>query len=798
MSEAADSVRATDALTSPAPRRFPSRRLLAVYAVTGFTGLLAEQGFERYIALLVGATASASAVVLFTYFLGFALGGFAAARLLNGGRIRRALMAYGLVEGLAGISCVLFSYGFHAATARLAPLEGMVHGAAMQFQLRFLFGCVLVLPTAALLGASFPLIAAALDSSDPTARKRWARAYSVNLAGALLAALAAPFVILPMLGLRGAMWVCCGANACVAAAAAVLSWRLPPTSGAAAPSPAKRVRAVRLLLAGAFASGVVIFALEVIWTHLVGVVIGSTAYAFSWMLAAILAGLLLGARSAQAERGMRTSVLFQCSALLLLAQLYLWDKAPRLFNATLPPALCESFYVAEILKLAVAGALLVPCSIALGLIYPRILASGELVGEKNAHIAGYLSAANSLGCLTGALVGIFVLLPRAGSELSLKIGVAVLVLFALLFLRQEAAEAGRWARMCAMAVVIVLMLGRWHWDLATLTAGTGNYFGRRADPPSAGPAVQVSPLRIVFSDESVQGGITTVVEETVTSGGRSETIRTLLTNGKFQGDDRVTTSGQTMAQFGFAAIPSLFVEGWDRALLIGLGTGHSAATLRHAGYREIDVAEFSPGIVGAAKECFRGLNGNVLASPEVHLLLEDGRNVLLADSRTRYNLITIEISSVWIAGSTNLYSKQFYELARARLRPGGVLQQWVQFHHMSPKELSSELATLRSVFPYVGLWFYGYQGMMVAADRPLVVSDARRTELAQRFNDAAVVPELEGARVLSPEGVDRLIAANRPVINTDHNRWMEYASPRYAATSYDWVAHNRVFLAQYR
>ena len=154
-----------EAAAPPRANRHPWRDYapFLLYALTGFTGLLAEQGFEKYIALLVGATASASAVVLFTYFLGFALGGAAAGRLIKGRQIARPLLVYGLIELLVGASCVAFSYAFHGVVETLAPLQNLLGGTALRFQARFLCGCILVLPTAALMGASFPLIASALD-----------------------------------------------------------------------------------------------------------------------------------------------------------------------------------------------------------------------------------------------------------------------------------------------------------------------------------------------------------------------------------------------------------------------------------------------------------------------------------------------------------------------------------------------------------------------------------------------------------------------------------------------------------
>ena len=93
----------------------------------------------------------------------------------------------------------------------------------------------------------------------------------------------------------------------------------------------------------------------------------------------------------------------------------------------------------------------------------------------------------------------------------------------------------------------------------------------------------------------------------------------------------------------------------------------------------------------------------MLDLPNVHLKVENGRNVLLTNPRQDYDLITVEITSIWLAGATNVYSREFYDLARKRLRPGGVLQQWLQFHNISPREIESVVATVRSVFPYVAV-----------------------------------------------------------------------------------------------
>jgi spermidine synthase len=559
------------------------------------------------------------------------------------------------------------------------------------------------------------------------------------------------------------------------------------------------IKAIRLLLAASFASGAVFFALEVIWTHLVGITIGCSIYAFSWMLAAVLLGLLIGASLVNRWRPGRTigtALLFQCGTLLLLLQLRLWDRTPVLFRLVLPPALQESFYVAELYKLGVTCLLLVPVSSVLGLIYPKLLASKQLEGEGNSYMSGYLSAANSLGCLTGAWLGLFVLIPCFGSEVSLKLITLVLAVFWVLFLFQERPTPRRLRLAAAMAVCAAASLVSLHWDWATLTAGTGNYFGQKAPEarPST-PGVKFLPASFAFRDESVQGGMTTVVCQTIQTARDTTTVRTMYTNGKFEGDD--FAGGQMNAQFGVSAIPSLFVKHFDRALLIGLGTGHSAAALRRLGYGEIDVAEFAPGIVAAARQSFAHLNEGILHDPHTRLLLEDGRNVLLASRRRAYDLITIEVTNVWFAGSTNLYSQEFYQLARKRLQPDGVLQQWVQLHHIGPHEVASMLATMRAVFPYVGLWLYGGQGIMVASAQPLVLDESRRPELTRRYRSAPLVDELYRSVLVSPGGLAWLLKDFHPVINTDHNRWLEYSTPRYQSSSFDWWRYNERILSRY-
>jgi spermidine synthase len=783
--------------------------VLLLYTMSGFSGLLAEQALEKYAALLVGVTASASAVVLFTYFLGFAAGGYGAARLLRRGMLRRSLRVYGLVELGVGIGCVVYSYAFHPAMGVLAPLQGLVPGTLAREAVRFAYGCVLILPIAALMGASFPLIAQSLDSAGGSAARQWSVAYSYNLAGAVLASLLAPYLILPAIGLRGAMWLCCAICASIGLAVQFLPEAVPGR-GAAAGAPIERRRPGRadlLPLVVAFVSGLAFFALEVIWTHLIGTVVGGSVYAFSSMLAAVLIGLWCGAALVNCtgnSGGLPAWALLGCCAMALLIQLRAWDMAPVLFVRA-GPAIYANFYTRELYRLLVALLLIVPPATLLGMIYPRVLRdAGGRGGDRNGWLAGYLSTANALGCLLGALGATFVFVPWWGSEASLKGIVITFVMLAMLFVAREAAQP-RAARMAAAGILAVFAVAaavvRWDWP--HLTSGVPMYFGevfRATGEGSTGPVTR----SLIFRDEDIQGGFTTVVDEVPAPGSSAPTIRSMYTNGKLQGNDSM--HGEFGLNFGIAFIPAMFVGRFDRALLIGLGTGQTASLLKTAGFRDVDIAEFSPGIVRAASGYFAHINHSVLEDPSVRVIPEDGRNLLLVDSRGSYSLITVEITTIWFSGATNLYAREFYELARSRLEPDGILQQWVQLHRIGPDSISSAIAAARAVFPYVAYWNYGGQGMIIAGNRPLAAGPERMAYLAKRLGDCPDIPparqsrimdEIPRAELLSAEGVDEMLAYNRPVINTDHNRYIEYDTPRYSSSSRDWRAFNIAFLGSW-
>jgi spermidine synthase len=307
---------------------------------------------------------------------------------------------------------------------------------------------------------------------------------------------------------------------------------------------------------------------------------------------------------------------------------------------------------------------------------------------------------------------------------------------------------------------------------------------------------------LAFWHEDAQGGVTTVTSRAV----GHRTLRTLLTNGKFQGSD----GGEALAQTAFATVPLTLRVQHGRALVVGLGTGATAGVVARAGFDAIDIADLSTGVARAAAEQFADLNAHLFERPNVKVFIEDGRNFLLR-STARYDLVTMEITSVWFAGAGNLYSPECYAIAKSRMTERAVLLQWLQFHHIGSDEVASAVAALRQSFTFVSVWWLGEQGMLTGSDVPLEPDPAAIARLRSLPEMAPILRSFElgwgrpleqigAARVLGAAGVDRLVndLVRRGVpVHDDANHYLEYATPRHNLEKADHVAEVLRMLASF-
>jgi spermidine synthase len=769
-----------------------------LFLVSGATGLLYEVAFSKLLAYVFGATAYAVSTVLSAFMAGLALGAHFGGR--NAAKVGRPLMAYGALEMVVGAVCALSPAALSLLTQAYVALARAAPGslAIVTLARAALTALVVLVPTVAM-GATLPLLSRVVAGvrEGSGSAGRLAGLYAINTAGGAAGALASAYAILPALGVRGTMKAAALANVAIGAIAfftgragapeAPHPTRVedaPEAEGAPVDHAEHDAGPESLLLGLAFASGFLVFAAEVVETHLLALLIGNSAYAFGLMLAVFLVCLAVGAARAPAfakkhgagalGRGLAAA------ALSLAITLPLWDQLPRVF--TFAGKHVASWEGREACRALAAFAILALPTLWMGTTFPLLLQ--RIAGRPDvAARVGGLTVANTLGTIAGSILTGYALLPALGSQGALRLVAVAFALAALAAARGQATERRRSLIVGGAAVAVALLLPRW--DMARMTSGANVYF-------TTGPP----PDSIEMVREDVHGGVTTVA--------RRAGISTMYTNGKFQGDD----GPEMPAQRRFAHFPSLFVRSFDRALVIGLGTGTTLGTIASYPWKRVDVAEISPSIVEASRRFFAPQTLGALDDPRVHLDLNDGRNVLLVASEP-YDLVTIELTSVWFAGASSLYSREFYDLVRARLAKGGVLQQWVQLHHIRRRELASIVHTLRGVFPHVALFVGGEQGILVSSEAPLVASTAHLAELEKR---PALQATLSGKRMVdlfdelyASEGdLDRFVAESEgggaPVpVSTDDNLYLEYATPKGNVLNYDAsLAETLEMLGRYR
>ena len=761
--------------SAPVPSVAPARLLAGAVFCTGGTALVLQQVAEKYLSTLLGASRPAATLVLAVFFAGLALGAaLCPKRAAGAGRRLAALELF-----VAGW-CVLLAFAFFAVDRALGGwLAAHDHSAWTLSAARGAVATLWLLPPTLAMGAQLPTLAALLPALPGLPVAALPRFYALNLAGACAFAFGAPVVLFNTVGANGALlftavlgglvglalWSGLPTVRAVRAAVPIPS---PVTPPAASPTGPPRLPALVL----AFASGFAFFALEVVWFHLIGAVCGASTYSFSLLLGVVLLALALAGRSA--ARGTLPPLPHTAAALALALMLgsAAWPWAGRTLAALAGGLGLESFWAGEFLKTVVVSAVVLPSALLLGRVFPRLLRDA---GDSTD--VGRLSVANILGSVGGALAAGLGFIPHLGAERTLWLA-AVLPAVAALARFRTLPGLHRVLALAALALGAALP----PWDRLELTRGHGVYLksGLPADS------------RLTWFREDFTAGFVTVATRT-DAGGR--TVRTLLQNGKFDAND----AGEVPAQVGFGLLAALHAPATERALVIGAGSGQTAAIVAQLGFRHLDIAELSPAHLAAARAEFAHLHHGVFDRPGVTVQVEDGRQLLLR-SRTTYDVIQIELTSLWFAGATNLYSREFYALARSRLVAGGALVQWVQLHHLAPREIATILATARAEFPHVALWSAGHQACLVATTsppRPNVAVWERwlhdpALAAARTATGIDSAEKLAAIELLTAPQLDALLRRHAGAygLNTDRNRWIEFQSPKYYLSRFDHRAAN--------
>jgi len=751
----------------------------ALFFLSGAAGLVYQVLWMRHLGLFFGSDMYGVCIILASFMAGLALGSWLGGRLAE--RSARPLLWYGVAE--LGIGA--FALGFAPLLQQLAPLLPLTYAEdattppRLHHALRVaLAGGVLIAPTT-LMGATLPLIMKHFVRARERLGRLAAHFYAVNTLGALVGTLAGGFALLPYLGMRGATVSAAALNLAIGATCVALGFRAgtaadhPPAATALDPmpdlDPATRLRFARAAIVALGLSGFASFALEVVWTRILMMSFSATVYSFASMLSCFLLGIFLGSRAvgrlvdahprplsllAWLELGAGLSVGALCLVLNLVPEVFgrLLAAVAALLGDARHHALVVSTMLASFTLLIVPTSLLGATFPVALRVYTRSVAS---VGSRT----GNLYAANTCGAILGSLVAGLWLVPSLGPRAGLAL-VALLFSGIGLFLGRVEARRSGWAIPAAAAATLTVA------GLSLLLPyRTILNFNQRAEIDT----------ELLYHAEGVQSTVDVI---------RSPSgVTALVIGGNVEADDGEVQRRHFVLK---GHLPLMLVEEPRSVLVVGLGMGITLqAIARHPGIERIDVVELSPEIV-RAQRALREVNGDILANPIVSVRIDDGR-AFMELAQERYDMITADPIHPKISRVGYLYTREYYQAIRERLKPDGVVCQWMPIYQIAPARLRSAVRTFIEVFPESTLWYVDNHALLLGGLDSASVDFGR---LQRRFEDPAVREDLASIGIDSPEQLlahllmgprelEAFVAADGTVpLNTDDYPYLEYFVPR--------------------
>lgn len=730
-----------------------------VVFLAGFAFLIHEVVWNRLLSLVLGATVTAATLVLAVFMAGFGVGAAVWGRVADRTRRPWALLSY-LILGLGVLGALAYVLA-GALLPRLGPAAAHA-GAAL----------LLGVPSF-LMGGLFPLAGRLAAAGRGSLAPALGRLYALETLGSALGGLAAGFVLLGALGqnltlaLAVAVDLALGAWLLVtrrSVESPVVAVATAPSSALASFASSDTARAVALsyISVAAFACGFAILALQVVWMRMFRIYLTNTSYTFALIASMAILGLYLGSalfrRRAERLAAPGKSLL---RALLLLAAtallgLLLLTRLPETLMFPFQEASGHAFVRILLLPLVASLLIVVPPAACSGYAFPlacSLAASGNR-GTGRGGVGrdiGTVLAINTAGCVLGPVVAAFVLIPALGAAVAIVAVVAVPVAAAWYVGRRTGAPAR--SRHTLLAVLVLLFaVAVWRPQIRIL-------------PPSFGRFDR----EVLFYDETVEGTVTVGRDRDT----RSQALYTYVNNSAVIGSSYDAVKVVKMVgHFPFLVRPEL-----RDVLVIGFGIGvTTSAIAAHPEVRSITCVELVPGLKEAATH-YRELNRDVVADPRLTIVQGDGRRRLQASAQ-KYDLISCDPTHP-VLGSGNLYTREYFELCRSRLNPGGLVSQYLPLHKLRAEELMGLIATFHDVFPDCAVWLGHYHAVLLGSTAPLRVDfgewSARAAALGQDPTFYGDPYHLAATLVLDGAAISRLGAGAR--LNTDDRSYTEFFAP---------------------
>ncbi len=441
-------------------------------------------------------------------------------------------------------------------------------------------------------------------------------------------------------------------------------------------------------------SGLTALGAEVVWTRLLSLLLGATVYTFSIILAVFLTGLWAGSGAGSfLARRVRDPRLALAACQILLALAIAWTAYTLAY--VLPwwpvdPWLAINPWLNFDLDLTRCIRAIFPATLLWGASFPLALAAAAANREDPGRLTGEVYAANTAGSIVGALAFSLLLIPAIGTQGSQQVliwlaAAAAVVAVVPVAFRKPVAFAGALACAVALAWGLSATVGAVPWQAIA--------YGRRVAPILRGlNRANDAETTPVFVGEGINSSVVITQrgdQKFFYVSGKSEASSALL-------DMRL--------QRMMGHLPALMHPAPRSVLVVGFGAGVTAGSfVPYPEVQSIVICELEPLIPPASDEFFGKENYHVLRDARTRVVYDDARHYILTTPE-KFDVITTDPIHPWVKGTSTLYSREYYELVKRHLNPGGVAAQWLPIYESDEETVKTELATFFSVFPNATVW----------------------------------------------------------------------------------------------
>lgn len=689
------------------------------------------------LSLALGVSAQGAALTVGTVMVGMMAGALWAGKRWNADAMGNPWRTYAFLE----LSIGLLAWIPRLAMPVLEKLDAYVY-ASYPSMAALVSGISLALtlgPATFAMGASIPVFGLIARSNG----SQISRLYAANTLGAAVGSLLVALILLPSLGRFGSAIVVSATNLSVALLALGLSRRANVTDRKKKvitdPSAAMIPMRVSLLLC--LVTGIVTFGLEVSWFRLLRAAWLSTSDSFAIMLFSFLISLGIGAALSKRLKNLRETLpLLLC---LAVAAIWLGTSFIERMDAWGDVGGNYGPRIATRVLAALLG--MGPAVLLIGISLPALLDD-----RQHPHHWAWLFAANTLGAVIGSTVVAWWWMEWLGPVRSAWLLGLLLMGFALPWVKT-------WKmRGAAFGICSLCLLIAWAADSGVGTSRV------------QGPTAFVRRDHQIIAHQNGPDQTTSVV--------RTREGYTLLFIDGYAASGEV--GGSTGYMDAMGRLPMLMHPRPEDALVICFGTGQTGRAVLDENPAHLDIVDVNQAVFDLADHF--ASNRQVLDDPRTHFNAMDGRAWLRRETRM-YDVITLEPMPPFFAGSNSLYSVEFYELIRRRLRDDGCIAQWFPIQLLTPSSARAVAAAFVKVFPHSILWFdpqssdssgVKQQGILIGRKGTSSLSEWPGFARASASPRPYPIHETTAGVLLSPIELAEYVSGAEPV--TDDNQLLSF------------------------